>query len=375
MNNFIEPGATVGIIGGGAAALQLVRAAHNLGMHAAVLARTNGDAALTEAEFPLVGRSTDVDALQQLRDLSSVITYIDESVADATTIDDLVPADKVPGGTDFLAMTQDRYLEKVFLEDLNMNVLPYAQVVTADDIDKAVNAVGFPSILKPIQKGIGQDQQLALTNDADIWRAKGLLEKRPYIVEAWLDQPREFAITAIRTADGMQVLPAVENKVAQHELQYTILPAQVDSTVADEMERITRKVGEQITQIGLFTVEFFLTNEGNLYVKRLSPGPHQSADVYTTATTTSQYTLHMRAVCGWPVAEVRVMDGAVMKPLRPEQLGAVSVQIQIKPDWHWRFFPEGSHLYGELTVLGAPAKVIEALNATGDLALDMTAAE
>ncbi len=195
MTNFIEPGATVGIIGGGAAALQLVRAAHNLGMHAAVLARTNGDAALTEAEFPLVGRSTDVDALQQLRDLSSVITYIDESVADATTIDDLVPADKVPGGTDFLAMTQDRYLEKVFLEDLNMNVLPYAQVVTADDIDKAVNAVGFPSILKPIQKGIGQDQQLALTNDADIWRAKGLLEKRPYIVEAWLDQPREFAIT------------------------------------------------------------------------------------------------------------------------------------------------------------------------------------
>ncbi|WP_054749218.1 ATP-grasp domain-containing protein [Lacticaseibacillus thailandensis] len=372
MSNFIEPGATVGIIGGGAAALQLVRAAHDLGMHAAVLARTNGDVALTEAEFPLVGRSTDVDALEQLRDLSAVITYIDESVADATTLDDLVPAEKIPGGTDFLAMAQDRYLEKVFLEDLNMNVLPYAQVVTADDIDKAVNAVGFPSILKPIQKGIGQDQQLALTNDADIWRAKGLLEKRPYIVEAWLDHPREFAITAIRTADGMQVLPAVENKVAHHELQYTILPAQVDSAVAEEMERITRKVGEQITQVGLFTVEFFLTSEGTLYVKRLSR-PHQSADVYTSATTSSQYTLHMRAVCGWPVAEVRVMDGAVMKPLRPEQLGAVSVQIQIKPDWHWRFFPEGSPVFGELTVLGAPTKVIEQLNATGDLALDLNA--
>lgn len=307
MSNFIEPGATVGIIGGGAAALQLVRAAHDLGMHAAVLARTNGDVALTEAEFPLVGRSTDVDALEQLRDLSAVITYIDESVADATTLDDLVPAEKIPGGTDFLAMAQDRYLEKVFLEDLNMNVLPYAQVVTADDIDKAVNAVGFPSILKPIQKGIGQDQQLALTNDADIWRAKGLLEKRPYIVEAWLDHPREFAITAIRTADGMQVLPAVENKVAHHELQYTILPAQVDSAVAEEMERITRKVGEQITQVGLFTVEFFLTSEGTLYVKRLSPAPSKCRCIHLRDHVVAVHAPH--ACCLWLARSGSAGDG------------------------------------------------------------------
>lgn len=99
----------------------------------------------------LVGTSSDAAALQQLADRTTLITYMDENV-DSEALAAATAPEQLPSGVRILDVVQDRYLEKVFFEDLNLNILPYAQVVTANDIAKAVEVVGFPAILKPIQK-------------------------------------------------------------------------------------------------------------------------------------------------------------------------------------------------------------------------------
>ncbi len=151
MAGFVEPGATIGIIGGGVGAYQLARAAKNIGMRVAVLTTRADDVALQGADIRIVG--TDRAAYERLA-VCSVVTFSDEKIVDADLLANIFTDQQLPSGTDVLSMTQDRYLEKVFMEDLNLNVLPYGQVITAEDIDKVVATVGFPSVLKPIQKGI-----------------------------------------------------------------------------------------------------------------------------------------------------------------------------------------------------------------------------
>ena len=60
---------------------------------------------------------------------------------------------RVPQGSDTLEITQDRLLERAFFEQLNINVAPYATIVSLDDVYQAVSSIGYPCILKPIQKG------------------------------------------------------------------------------------------------------------------------------------------------------------------------------------------------------------------------------
>lgn len=362
MTEFIAPGSTVGVIGGDIGAYQLARAAKDMGMRVAVMAERADDIALKAADVRIVG--LDQAAYAQMQAESAAITFSDEKIVDPDRLTDMFSAQQLPSGTDILSMTQDRYLEKVFFEDLNLNVLPYGQVISAEDIDKVVATVGFPSILKPIQKGIGADQQLLIESDVDVWRARGLLQKRPYIMEAWLNAPRELAVTCVKSGDGLQVFPVVENQHDHHVLTATLAPAQIPDDAFMEILRIAETVAEKLDYTGVFAIEFFYTEEGGLYVKRLSPGPRLGGDVLRGITSTSQYALHMRAICGWPIPTVKVHGEAIMLPLRREQMDAAFTQIQIKPDWQWRFFPEGSEPVGELIVPGPVKQARTALAAT-----------
>ncbi|WP_235804228.1 ATP-grasp domain-containing protein [Lacticaseibacillus sharpeae] len=361
MAGFVEPGATIGIIGGGVGAYQLARAAKNIGMRVAVLTTRADDVALQGADIRIVG--TDRAAYERLA-VCSVVTFSDEKIVDADLLANIFTDQQLPSGTDVLSMTQDRYLEKVFMEDLNLNVLPYGQVITAEDIDKVVATVGFPSVLKPIQKGIGADQQLLLASDVDVWRARGLLQKRPYILEAWLDNPRELAVTCVKTEAGLQVFPVVENQHERHELTATVAPAQVDGDVVMEILRIAEKISARLNYTGVFAIEFFYTDAGGLYIKRLSPGPRPGGDVLRGMTNTTQYNLHLRAILGWPIPNVKVNGEAVLLPIRQQQQGAINTQIQIKPDWRWQFFPAGSNPVGEVIVPGPLKTTIPAIAAT-----------
>ena len=140
MTQFISPGATIGIIGGGVTAFQMANAANSMGMRTVVLAPTQTDIAFEKADIPLVGDATDRTALKELTQLSTVMTFTDENV-DGSLLAELATANQLPSGVDILTVTQDRYLEKVFLDDLNMNILPYTQVITPNDIKEAVDTI------------------------------------------------------------------------------------------------------------------------------------------------------------------------------------------------------------------------------------------
>ncbi|WP_461224482.1 ATP-grasp domain-containing protein [Lacticaseibacillus suihuaensis] len=363
MSQFIQPGAVLGIVGGGLEAYRLGMTARQLGLKVVVLAPDDGDVAFAAADMPLVGASTDSAALARLAEVTAVITYVDEFV-NGDALAELTTARQLPSGVDILAVTQDRYLEKVFLDDLNMNTLPYAQVVTPQDVTKAVESVGFPAILKPIQKSLGHDAALLLKSPQDVQAAAGLLATRPYVMEAWLDQPTEFAVAVAKSGDVVQVMPPVQNVFDHHLLKASLVPAVADAAVAQEITRVARVIAKRLTYAGVFGIEFFMTANQTLYVKRVFPGPQPSGAILAPTTGTSAEELHLRALLGWPLPAVNVLRPGVLLPLYEADRAAAMTQLAIKPAWQFRFYPAGAGAIGQVAVFGDRALVAQAINAT-----------
>ena len=368
MARFTEPGAILGIIGGGVEAYRLVLAAHRLGLQVVVLSPLPGDIAMQAADMALVGTSSDEAALQQLADRTTLITYLDENV-DGEALATVTAPDQLPSGVGILDVVQDRYLEKVFFEDLNLNILPYAQVVTANDIAKAVEVVGFPAILKPIQKSVGQDQQLRLDTAADVARAGQLLQQRPYVLEAWLDEPQDFTVMVAKAGDSVQVMPLVETKFAGHQLQAAIVPASGGMPVAKEVTRIAQVIADKLDYTGVFAIAFYLTANGTLYVKRLYSAPQLNGAVLPAATGATPEEVHLRALLGWPLPNMTRRQPAVTLFLHDTDRSAALTQLQIKPEWRFRFYPLNHALLGDVTIIGDRAVVAQQLSATGYFSL------
>ena len=95
--------------------------------------------------------------------------------------------------------------------------------------------------------------------------------------------------------------------------------------------------------IGLITVEFFVLADGSLVINELAPRPHNSGHHTLETALTSQFTQHIRAVCGLPLGPVELRSPGVMINLLGELWAGG------EPDWDILLREPGLflHLYGK----------------------------
>jgi 5-(carboxyamino)imidazole ribonucleotide synthase len=98
-------------------------------------------------------------------------------------------------------------------------------------------------------------------------------------------------------------------------LETVIAPAQVMQTVSDEAVRIAQRVVEKLQGVGLFAVELFLTNDGQVLINEISPRVHNAGHHTLEACETSQFEQHLRAIAGLPLGSVALRRPAVMRNL------------------------------------------------------------
>ena len=166
-NDILFPGDTLGIIGGNPNGIMLARAAKKLGFQVIVYCSDESNPVLNEADVKIVGKLRERTKLQDFAQRCDVVTYTSESI-DVEAVKFLSQFTKVPQGSDTLEITQDRLLERAFFEQLNVNVAPYATIVSLDDIYQAVTSIGYPCVLKPIQKGFGKHRKQLIQKQTDI---------------------------------------------------------------------------------------------------------------------------------------------------------------------------------------------------------------
>ena len=368
--NLIIPGKTIGIIGGGQSGRMIALAAKQMGYVVGILYPKEDCPAAQVADWKIVANCDDEEALMDFAMKCDVVTYEFENV-DADKMETLNKTVAVPQGSEFLAISQDRIVEKAYLEMNNINIAPYATILTLEDVERATSSIGFPCVLKTIRDRYEEKSQIVLYEKEDIPTCAPLLNRGTCVLEAWIPFERELAIVIARNAAGeMSVFPTTEIIHRQNLLKETIVPARVTEEVSQEVERISRTVAEGLDLVGTLGIELALTNSGALYVSELVSRPHSSANYSIEACSISQYEAHIRAICGWPLPEITLLSEAVSVMILGEQMRAAEWQIQLKPDWHFHFYGKKEEsekrIMGHITILTEDrAKTIENIKDTG----------
>lgn len=359
-NTVLYPGDTIGVIGNSANAAMLVTTARKMGLRVGAYGADETSEALQLADFKAVGTSKDRDKLQHFAESCAAIVY-DSDRVNTDVVRFLSQFTQIPQGTDMLEMMQDRLLERAFFEQLNVNIAPYATIINLDDVYQSVNSIGYPCVLKPIQKEWSHGRELVIKTQTDIAKAAGLLDWGTYILESQIAYDREFSVIMARDQDGNQkVFPITEVQSVNDRPQKTWVPAQIDDAVASEIHRIADEVAKHVQYVGVFEVSFYLTKSGAIYVKKIVPAPSETGYIFENAATIDEFEEHLRAVAGLPLAQPQLLTPAVTATFTSSQLSAMRTQWQIKPNWHFTFYhlrkPADDDLVGHITVQGREIK-------------------
>jgi 5-(carboxyamino)imidazole ribonucleotide synthase len=303
---------TIGILGGGQLGRMLTLEAKRMGYRVVTLEPFPDSPAGQVADEQIVAAYDDLRAIGELGARSDVVTYEFENIPLESV--QALEADRrlVDPSSSVLRITQERLLEKTFVNECGIPTARFAPARTADELRAAEETIGFPAVLKTTLGGYDGKGQWVVRTHADVaaaWReAKG----HALIWEELIPFDRELSIIAARGESGEIVTYPLSENVHDHGvLATTIVPARVSPEIADKAHAYATKIAEKLAIVGTFCVELFAVGD-RLLVNEIAPRVHNSGHYSIDATQVSQYEMHVRAICGLPLVEPTLFAPAAM---------------------------------------------------------------
>ena len=294
----LSPNATIGILGGGQLARMLASAAARLGFRTIVLEPGADCPAAQTCNRQIVAAYDDMDALAELERACDVITYEFENVPleAAGRLETQIP---LYPPANALKVSQDRLLEKQFLQKSGLKVADFYNVETEADLHHALQNFGS-GVLKTRRFGYDGKGQQVFT-DPEVVDGAAILEEMgggPFVLERKIDFISEFSVIAARSCNG--VTCAYDPSSNLHEagiLRRSTVPAGLGEDAVTQARKMAIDLVEALHYVGVIGVEFFQTDNG-LLINEFAPRVHNSGHWTRETCTTSQFEQHMRAVTG-----------------------------------------------------------------------------
>ena len=368
----ILPGQTIGIIGGGQLGQMLTFAAKQAGFKVVILDPTPACPAAQAADEQIVAPYDDRDAIERLATQADVLTYEFENV-DLAALEAVSDRVSIPQGTELLRITKDRIREKTFLRDSGLRTAAFAPVNSADELRQAVATIGLPAILKTCEGGYDGKGQVTLRTvaDLDLPVVREILATGQCILEQMVAFTCECSVMVGRSVSGeVTVFPVSENIHRNHILHESIVPARISPALRDEATQVAQKIAAKLNLCGILGVEMFMGKDGHVYVNELAPRPHNSGHYSIEACDFSQFAVHNRAICDWPMPEVHLLQPVVMVNVLGQHVERVRRLIATKPQWHFHDYGKAEvrrdRKMGHVTVLTDDvAATLAEIDATG----------
>lgn len=338
MTDPLPTGATIGILGGGQLGRMLSVAAARLGFRTHVFEPGAEPPAGHVCHRLTTAAYDDVTALQSFASSVDVVTYEFENIPTAAldTIETLRP---IRPGREALRISQDRLTEKTFLQDLGLNVAPFADVADADGLKAAVSKIGVPSILKTRRFGYDGKGQARLKAPEDMATAWADMADQPAILEGFVDFTHEVSVIAARSPQGdVACYDPGENVHRDGILHTTTVPARLSPSQRTDAVLIAAKILNALDYVGVLGVELFVTGQG-LIVNEIAPRVHNSGHWTQNGCVVDQFEQHIRAVAGWPLGDGTRHADVVMENLIGDDMDRVAA--------YSRQADTALHLYGK----------------------------
>lgn len=333
----IYPGSTLGIIGINRNGAALIAAAKKAAFNVGVYVDRSQPSVTKMADFTIVGAMNDRAKLTQFGEACDAIIYQTPNV-DSRVLHFLSQYAVIPQGINALEIVQDRLMERAFLDQVNINIAPYVTVVSLDDVYQSIDSIGYPALLKPIQRGIGENSML-IERQSDITRAADFIDTGTYLLESWIEHTNEYTMTAATDGKDTEIFPLAQlHYNDKRQLISVATPANIHDDMLKEMQRIVKSVAASLEYRGVFSVNFYVTSTGTLYVKNIEPGLTSIANIYDVTANVDQYEEQLRSAVGMPLHVITPLQIGLLMVVRNYQSRAIQRQWLLKNNWQFRFF-------------------------------------
>lgn len=298
----------VGVIGGGQLGRMLALAGTPLGMQF-IFIDPAGDACARHVGQLIRADYNDHYELRTLVNAADLVTFEFESVP-AETVDFISGFVPVYPGANALATARDRLSEKTLFQELDIPIAPIANILSQEDLDKAVADIGVPAVLKTRTLGYDGKGQKVLKSVEDAEGAFAELGKVPLLLEGFIDFDCELSCISVRGKDGSTAFYSlVENEHRKGILHRSI--ATENHPLQKTAEEYAQKVMDALDYVGVMTFEFFAKGD-TLIANEIAPRVHNSGHWTIEGAETSQFENHLRAIAGLPLGSTQRIGHVAM---------------------------------------------------------------
>ena len=255
------------------------------------------------------GSFDDADAIAAFAAACDVVTYEFENLPTGPLV---ALGDRLRPATRSLEVAQDRAVEKGFLDAAGVRIAPWAAVDDEASLAAAIDRLGLPLLLKTRRFGYDGKGQAWVRDAADAAAAWDAIGRRPAVAEQGMAFADEFSVIVGRTSEGeVRAWPVSRNIHDGGILRRSEIPpgAAIAAQTAEAVATATMLAG-RLGHVGVMTVEFFACAEGPV-VNEIAPRVHNSGHWTIEGSATSQFEQHIRAICGLPLRDTRLVAARV----------------------------------------------------------------
>ncbi|WP_020559069.1 5-(carboxyamino)imidazole ribonucleotide synthase [Thiofilum flexile] len=308
----LQPGATIGMLGGGQLGRMFIVAARTLGYRVIVLEPDPHSPAGLLADQHIQAAYDDTQALEQLGRSCEVITTEFENIP-AQTLKKLSEYCPVHPSAEAVQVAQDRIVEKTFVRACGLSPVPFMPVRALADLSEAEKYIQFPAILKTARLGYDGKGQMTVKSIAEAELAFKQFNQVDCVLEQRVELEREVSVILGRNQHGdVQCFPVAENEHRQGILHQTSVPARISVELEQQAQQAAMTLASQLNFVGVMAVEFFVTKSGELLVNEMAPRTHNSGHYTLDACVTSQFEQQVRMVCDLPFGSTRLVSPVAM---------------------------------------------------------------
>ena len=287
----------IGIIGAGQLARMLSIAGTPLGLEFHCLGKVDecaSEVVKTVTDIPL----DDINAIVSWAKQFDVITFENENISHEL-ISIINSEINVYPSAKSIAISQDRLLEKSFMQDHGIAVADFIKIDSLETLQKAVAEHGLPAIIKTRRFGYDGKGQFVMKSQDDVTKAWEALKNAPdgLIYEAFVDF--DYEVSQVCSADikgNIVFYPLAENTHKQGILVESIAPFEND-VLTQNAQQIAKTLVKELDYVGTLAIEFFVKCD-ELIVNEIAPRVHNSGHWSIDGSITSQFENHVRAIAG-----------------------------------------------------------------------------
>ena len=299
----------LGILGGGQLGSMLATAAKKLNINTIIYCDDEDAPAQKFSDNFLFGNYNDENKISEFVNKVDVVTFEFENIP-FDTLEFINKHKQVLPKPNINQVIQNRFLEKKFVNSLNIKTTNYVMIKSLEDLHNNTNLL--PGILKTTTLGYDGKGQFKLNSKDDIEKLKIDFDKE-YILEKIISLKKEISVIITRFKNQTyEIYEPIQNIHEDQILKFSEIPANIDDNILNLSTEWAKKIAEELDYIGTLCVEYFIDEKDNIYVNEIAPRVHNSGHLTINSHNISQFENHIRAVCGMNKVETKKKFNAKM---------------------------------------------------------------